>query len=123
MSKSVRKDALEKFQSPSDCAILAVPRINSEIWDTLQEPIRLRNTKYQAIQNSVLKGMIAVGRIASSLATAEQASSGSGSGQNENNKHGDLIETAVDALALLADANLELSYRRRQLIKGEDNAN
>jgi hypothetical protein len=122
MSKSVRKDALEKFHRPSDCAILAVPRINPEIWDTLREPIRSRDTKYQAIQNSVIKGMIAVGRIASSLATAEQASPGPGSDPNVNNNNGDLIETAVDALALLADANLELSYRRRQLIKGEVNA-
>ena len=91
-------EMMEKYESPTNCEVLRIPKVNAPIWDSLNSKTRSADLKLQRVQKSLIKGMIA-------------------------NTQGVVTPTdsQQDAFTCLANANFELNMMRRELIKPDLN--
>ena len=101
------QDKLNKYPQPENCEGLTKVRVNQLIWDNLSSTIRSQDLKFQKVQTSIVKGMTALARVTDAILKRV----------NEINGGKVLAHEAIDSLSLLAHANTELNYRRKQLIE------
>ena len=91
-------DMMDKYNTPSNCSFLRVPKVNSPIWDSIQSRTRSLDLKMQRVQKCLVKGTTAIAQ--------------------------DMVEPSnsqQDALTCFASANFELNMLRRELIKPDLN--
>ena len=92
-------DTMDKYDTPSNCTALKVPKVNPFIWDSIQGKTHSLDLKLQRVQKSLVKGMMA------------------------NAKGLDKpTESQQDAFTCLANANFELNMLRREIIKPDMHA-
>ena len=93
-------DTTDKYNKPSNCQNLVVPKVNPLIWDNINSKTRSMDLKIQRCEKPLIKGLIA-------LATSLGGKTLSNSEQ--------------DALALFSNAVFELNLLRKELIKPDIN--
>ena len=93
-------DAANKYASPENCPTLDVPRVNSTIWDNLKGHTRTKDLKLQRVQKALSRGLTAFARSVDGH---------------------DLSDIQQDTLALLCNAQFELSCLRRECIRPDIN--
>ena len=104
MSEDKIKEKAQKYLRPENCELLQSTRVNQLIWGKLRPTTRNRDVKLQKVQTLIIKGMIALGQGAQHILDAP--------GIDKSTVH-----EIFDALALMAQGNLELNLTRRELIK------
>jgi|GEM_PF-6923895 len=112
-SKRIDKDKLsdikKRYPRPENCEALCVPQINQGIWKELSSRHRSMDIHVQATQGLVAKGLSAV-----LVAKEDLRKATSNANQEPFSKvHSELN----DAIALLGNAHLQLSHRRRELLR------
>ena len=109
------KSKMEKYSRPKNCEKLTVPRVNEEIWNTLNHATRGTDLKLVNFQKTLVKVGVALAKSTDTLLAmrAKQTTSEAELKQ----QLGDLVTYNTDALALLGHTHVELLTRRRELIK------
>ena len=105
-------DPKKQHETPENCTTLSGTRVNQGVWNNLDESARSTDLKFQKVQKSLVKGIIII-------VTEVNKLMGNSGPQNVDDTIGSLMEGVL----LLANANQELNYRRRELIRPQLNAN
>ena len=98
-------------ETPENCTTLSEIKVNQGVWNNLDESARTTDLKFQKVQKSLLKGIIIIVTEANKLM-------GNSGPQNVD----DTVGSLMDGVLLLANANQELNYRRRELMRPQLNA-
>ena len=98
LCEKIYQAMLDKYDPPSNCPKLCVPKVNPAIWECLQPKTRSTDLKMQRAQRSLVKGLVAFTH-----------------DLTEPN------EVAQDTLTCLANAVFEMNMLRRELIKPDLN--
>ena len=101
------QEKMNKYHRPGNCENLTKVRVNQAVWDNLSPSVRSHDVKMQKVQTSLFKGMCALTSMTNKL--LDQISSFPVGNE--------LLQEATDAFAFIANANIELNHRRRELIK------
>ena len=98
----------EKIKRPENCSFLKVTKVNPEIWDIAQRNTRSTDAKLQKIQETLIKSLISLARLAGIIAEATDRNS-------ELPDKTILWDLASNAVLLVAAANHELNMCRRDM--------
>lgn len=101
----------KQYETPENCATLSETKVNQGVWNNLDESARSTDLKFQKVQKSLIKGVIVIVSEVNKLMGS--------SGRQKN----DTVSALMDGVLLLANANQELNYRRRELMRPQLNAN
>ena len=99
LSEKIYGDMLEKYETPTNCNNLCVPKVNAPIWDSLQPKTRTMDLKIQRVERSLVKGIMAF---------------------TQDLK--DPNDSQQDTLTCLSNALFEMNMLRRDLIKPDLNS-
>lgn len=88
----------ENYAVPENCPALEIPKVNATVWDNLRPNTRAKDAKIQKVQRILSRGITAVGHSIS-----------------------EVTDTQQDALALLANAQYELTALRKEFMKPDIN--
>ena len=105
-------DPKKQHETPENCTTLSETRVNQGVWNNLDESARSTDLKFQKVQKSLVKGIVII-------VTEVNKLMGNSGPQNVD----DTVGSLMDGVLLLANANQELNYRRRELIRPQLNAN
>ena len=103
------KEKLGQYLRPDNCAKLAVPKVNPEIWMKLNRPASRQDLHMASIQRAIVKAGTSLTQLAEILLTTPSGTTGPDLGK--------LLTMSADAVALLGHATHQLSMHRRQAIK------
>ena len=103
MSDEKMKEKCSKYKQPENCK-LAVPRVNAEIWDSMEHTAKGRDLKAQSIQKYLLKATCALTSV-TDRCLANKDLSGKA-----------VCKEIMDAIGLVLKANREISQDRRAKI-------
>ena len=98
---------MNKYHRPKNCEHLTKVRVNQAVWDNLSPAVRSQDLKLQKVQTSLFQGLCALTSTVKKL-LGKLSSIPSGN---------EILQEATDAFALIANANLELNQKRRELMK------
>ena len=99
----------KQFERPENCSTLSETKVNQGVWNNLDESARSTDLKFQKVQKSLIKGTIAVvSEVNKLLADSEKEGT---------------VRALMDGVLLLANANQELNFRRRELMRPQLNSN
>ena len=109
VTKRIERDHLkalkQKAKRPANCPNVVVPQVNPAIWRELDRFPKVRDVHMQSTQELSARGL----QLA--LAMKERPSS------SEESKVEDVGAMCTTLIALLGNASLEMSFRRRELLK------
>ena len=88
---------------PENCSTLSETKVNQGVWNNLDESARSTDLKFQKVQKSLVKGIIII-------VTEVNKMTGNSGPQNA-------VGSLMDGVLLMANANQELNYRRRELMR------
>ena len=97
---------LKKQETSEYCSTLSETKVNQGVWNNLDESARSTDLKFQKVQKSLVKGIIII-------VTEVNEMMGNAGPQNAE----DTVGSLMDGVLLLANANQELNYRRRELMR------
>lgn len=112
LNEQVVKRRKESILRPSNTKLLAQTRVNTEIWDIASKPTRSMDARLQALQDTLVKGLIPLANVMGKV------------GESIDNK-GDLPTKEVlwehlsNSLLLIAEANHNLNICRRDMFKSD----
>ena len=93
----------------SNCPILTVTRVNSEIWSKLSSVTRSRDIKIQQITNVITQSMVAIASVAENIVTATRSDEAL-----SKSKMATALTALVEGLALMSIANRDFNQRHRE---------
>ena len=111
-SEDKKTDLKKQHETPENCSTLSDTKVNQGVWNNLDESARSTDLKFQKVQKSLVKGIIII-------VTEVNKMMGNAGPQNAE----DTVGSLMDGVLLLANANQELNYRRRELMRPQLNAN
>ena len=104
-------DLEKQHETPENCTTLSETKVNQGVWNNLDESARSTDLKFQKVQESLVKGI-------KIIVTEVNKLVGNSGPQNAE----DTVSSLMDRVLLLANANQELNYRRRELMRPQFNA-
>ena len=108
---------LEKlYETPEKCPTLAETKVNQGVWNNLDETARSMDLKFQKVQKSLIKGMTVIISVVNKLIPVSEA-------DDTSNDQEETINKLMDCILLFANANQELNFWRRELLRPQLNAN
>ena len=113
LSEEKLKPKIELYPTPSNVPLLNPPKVNNVIWEKLSANSRSRDINIKRSQVRGTRGMVALAKLTEMLLTAKKSN-----GQLDLQAG---IKLALDAFALIANSNYEVSLRRRESMKREMN--
>ena len=99
-------------ETPENCTTLSETKVNQGVWNNLDETARSTDLKFQKAQKSLVKGIIVI-------VTEVNKLMGNSGVQNTE----DTVSSLMDGVLLLANANQELNYRQRELMRPQLHSN
>ena len=106
------KETVEKYDRPENCEKLVASKVNPEIYEKLTHYGKKQDLRLSAMQNMTVKVGVIIAQ--SSQKLMEFRGQGAQGGKLDT---GALLTAQIDAIALLAHTNYELSLRRQEAIK------
>jgi len=107
------KELIEKLKNthktPLNCRCLRAPKVNSQLWNELPATIRANDVALQGIQQTISRGLIASSKVLEMLLM--------NSDKIPKETLDNLMRMEMDAVYCQAQADKEMSSRRRALIK------
>ena len=107
------KSLRQKVKRPEKCPQVVAPPVNPVIWRELDKFQRTRDVHLQTAQELLVKGLLTVVQVKEKLMEASKSSSDPLSKE--------LSSACSTAIALLGNASLESSFRRRDLLRSAIN--
>ena len=105
-------DLKKQHETPENCTTLSETKVNQGAWNNLDESARSTDLKFPKVQKTLVKGIVII-------VTEVNKLMGNSGPQNVD----DTVSSLKDGVLLLANANQELNYRRRELMRPQLNAN
>ena len=96
------QETLDKYDCPSNCSALDVPKVNATIWENIKPHSRTKDLKFQRIQKALVKGITAFAR-------------------SVNQESGALTDVQQDALAMLCNVHHEINCLRKESLRPDIN--
>ena len=109
--KALIKDKIKQYPVPENCHKLRLPKVEDLLWDQLESHTRSRDASLQNIQQTLLTAITALVRATDDLILRQQTDE---SLESE-------VTILMDSLILLGSVNVDLSIKRRELIKPDLN--
>jgi len=106
----------ELFPRPSNCEVLAVPKVNAEIWRKMDNAQKGRDLRFSHAQRAVVKATTGVATMADKLLNFTSNEKGATVTVNKADLE-KLVVMSTDVVSLLGFANRDLAFRRRELIR------
>ncbi len=109
------KQKLAEYDRPENCGRLLAPKVNHEIWSRISLIGQRQDLKFVGVQNSNACAAAALAKSTQALLDNKPIFS-----KDEDNgvaQWKELVTSQIDALALLGNANCQLSQRRREMLK------
>ena len=113
MSDEKVKAKIEEYPPPRNVPLLHPPRVNEEIWELMKAGPRSSDIRMRKIQVRLTRGLVALARLAEVLLLNKK--------RGANPDLGDCLNVALQAFALIGNANYELSLRRRETLRSQLN--
>ena len=110
LNEQATKKRKENIHRPSNSKLLAQTRVNSEIWDIAKKQTRSMDSRLQALQDTLIKGLIPLADLTRKV--GESLDSGSAMPTKEV-----FWEGLSNSLLLVAAANYSLNICRRDMFK------
>ena len=111
VSKRIDKDHLKSLKQsakrPDNCPLAVVPQVNPGIWRDLEKFQKTRDVQMQSTQDLVVRSLYLLTDVRHAL--------------SESSNPKDLERKCNTIIALLGNASLELSFRRRELLRSSLN--
>ena len=107
------KSLRQKVKRPGNCPQVVAPPVNPVIWRELDKFQRTRDVHLQTAQELLVRGLLTVVQVKDKLMEASKSSSDPLSKE--------LSSACSTAIALLGNASLESSFRRRDLLRSAIN--
>ena len=98
----------KRYPKPKNCELLTETTVNLAIWNNLSEKARTSDIKLQRSQKSLVKGTTAVVGVVNELLN-----------ESEWPSKQKVVDTLMDGVQLLTNANRELNIRRRESLRPE----
>ena len=98
----------KRYRRPKICDTLSETRVSLAIWNNLLEKARTSDLKLQKVQKSLIKGTAAVVQVVHDLIS-----------KPDMPPKGQVVNSLMDGVLLMANANKELNLRRREALKSE----
>ena len=70
LNEQVLSKRKESINRPENCTMLTTVRVNPEIWDIAKKQTRSMDAKLQALQDSLIKGLIPLATMAGKVGAA-----------------------------------------------------
>ena len=105
-------DLKKQHETPENCTTLSETKVNQGAWNNLDESARSTDLKFPKVQKTLVKGIVII-------VTEVNKLMGNSGPQNVD----DTVGSLKDGVLLLANANQELNYRRRELMRPQINTN
>ena len=105
-------DLKKQHETPENCNTLSETKVNQGVWNNLDAFAMSTDLKFQKVQKPLVKGIVII-------VTEVNKLMGNSGPQNVD----DTVGSLKDGVLLLANANLELNCRRRELMRPQINAN
>ena len=105
-------DLKKQHETPENCTTLSETKVNQGAWNNLDESARSTDLKFPKVQKTLVKGIVII-------VTEVNKLMGNSGPQNVD----ETVSSLKDGVLLLANANQELNYRRRELMRPQLNAN
>ena len=107
------KTKMDAFPAPENIQGLITPKVNPEVWGKLKTETRSRDVKLQKAQVRLTRGMTAMVKLGEKITTAQR--------DNKPLDLHDSLKITLNAIALVANGNFEISLRRRDFIRPDLN--
>ena len=114
LSEQTASKRKQKIKRPENCKFLKVTEVNLEIWDIAQRNTRSMDAKLQKMQETLIKGLVPLARLAGVIAEATDEKS-------ELPGKATLCDLASNSDLLVAAANYELNMCRGDMFKADLN--
>lgn len=98
----------KRYLQPKNCELLTETTVNLAIWNNLSEKARTSDIKLQRSQKSLIKGTTAVVKVVNDFLN-----------ESEKPSKQQIVDTLMDGVKLLTNANRELNIRRREALRPE----
>lgn len=98
----------KRYPKPKNCEILTETKVNSAIWNNISDKARTGDIKLQKAQKALVKGITAVVQVINEVLN-----------ESEMPPKEKIVDTLMDGVQLLANANIEVNIRRREALKPE----
>ena len=108
------KPKLDAYPPPNNVQGLCTPKVNSEIWGKIKTETRSRDIRFQKAQVRLARGLTPLAQLAEKILLAQR-------NQSQLNLQ-DALKLALNAFALIANGHMEISHRRREMIRPDLNA-
>ena len=108
-SKDAAESLKEKLLTPENSKTLVVPKVNSEIWNSLSQKTRSGDLRLQLLQRNVLKGIIGMAYASDEFLKADKCL--------DNNFAKCALDNIMLASESMAQVFLDISANRRAEIK------
>ena len=105
-------DLKKQHETSENCTTLSETKVSQGVWNNLDESARSTDLKFQKVQKSLVKGILII-------VTEVNKLMGNLGPQNVD----DTVGSLMDGVLLLANANQELNYRWKELMRPQLNAN
>ena len=102
---------MRQFPRPGNCSTLTVPLVNHPVWGELNRRLKTNDFKLQSCQAMLSKGLAALIQAQERLEKIEKQTTPAPSEIN------DIKARIKSSMALVGNAFLELSQRRKELLK------
>ena len=114
LNEQVLSKRKEGINRPENCTMLTTVRVNPEIWDIAKKQTRSMDARLQALQDSLIKGLIPLATMAGKVGAAIDTNVALPPKE-------ELWEALSNASVLVAAANHHLNICRRDMFKFELN--
>lgn len=100
----------KQHTTPKNCTTLTETKVNTGVWNNLDESARSTDLKIQKVQKSLIKGITIIVSLVNKFINDTQDSKE------------EAVSTLMDGVLMLANANQELNLRRRELMRPQLNS-
>ena len=108
------KQKLDCYPAPQNLLGLTTPKVNPEVWGKVKADTRSRDVRMQKAQVRITRGLTAIAMLAEKITTAQS--------EKESVDLHECLKLTLNGFALVANGNMELSYRRREFIRPDLNS-
>ena len=107
------KEKMDLYPTPENLLQLITPKVNPEVWTKLKPETRSRDIRVQKVQLRLVRGLTALTQLAEKLLAAQK--------DKQNIDIHECLTLTLNGFAIIANGNIELSHRRRELIRPDLN--
>ena len=108
------KSKLDVYPAPQNVEGLITPKVNPEVWGKIKSETRSRDVRLQKAQIRITRGLSALAMLGEKITAAQAA-------KEPVDLH-ECLKLTLNSFALIANGNMEVSFRRREFIRPDLNS-